>query len=154
MPYIDNADRLYTTRSIDKFIQSLPGFINLPTERLTSELVKVVRDFALGRDNRALIAHYHGIGFQLQSYGELNFFLTKVLFRFVMNKCNFTMSYTFIALFTGIIEQIKKQVGDTTAEVAGTLENVKQEFYARAARKYEDGKIRQNGDIPEYALLG
>jgi len=142
------------TRSIDEFIRSLPSFLNLTTELLTSELVKVVRDFATGQSNHALSQHYPGIGFKLKSYGELNFFLTKVLFRYVLNRCDFQMSYTFIALFTGIVEQIKKQVGDTTAEVSGTLENVKQEFYARAARKYEDGKIRQNGDIPEYALLG
>ena len=41
-------------------------------------------------------------------------------------------SYGRIALFTGV------------------LENVKQEFYRRAAAPYEDGAIERNGDIPEY----
>lgn len=34
--------------------------------------------------------------------------------------------------------------------ITGVLENVKQEFYRRAASKYEDAKIISNGDIPEY----
>ena len=36
------------------------------------------------------------------------------------------------------------------AMITGVLENVKQEFYRRAATPYEDLKIKQNGDIKEY----
>jgi len=36
------------------------------------------------------------------------------------------------------------------AIITGVLENIKQEFYRRAAAPYEDKKIIQNGDIKEY----
>lgn len=36
------------------------------------------------------------------------------------------------------------------AMATGVLENVKQELYRRMAAPYEDMKIRENGDIPEY----
>lgn len=39
------------------------------------------------------------------------------------------------------------------AIITGVLENIKQEFYRRAASSLEDQKIRQNGDIPEYRKL-
>lgn len=32
----------------------------------------------------------------------------------------------------------------------GMLECVKQEFYRRLVMKYEDGKMVENGDVPEY----
>jgi aromatic ring-opening dioxygenase LigB subunit len=36
------------------------------------------------------------------------------------------------------------------AMVTGVLENIKQEFYRRIAANYEDKKILENGDIKEY----
>ena len=36
------------------------------------------------------------------------------------------------------------------AMATGVLENVKQELYRRMAGPYEDKKIVENGDIPEY----
>jgi hypothetical protein len=36
------------------------------------------------------------------------------------------------------------------AIATGVLENIKQEFYRRVAEKYEDKKIKINGDIQEY----
>jgi hypothetical protein len=36
------------------------------------------------------------------------------------------------------------------AMITGVLENVKQEFYRRAASQYEDKKILTNGDIKVY----
>lgn len=38
------------------------------------------------------------------------------------------------------------------AMATGVLENIKQEFYERVARKYEDQKIVENGDIYEYKV--
>lgn len=35
--------------------------------------------------------------------------------------------------------------------IRGTLQDVGDEFYWRKMRSYEDGKIAQNGDVPEYA---
>lgn len=39
------------------------------------------------------------------------------------------------------------------AMITGVLENVKQEFYRRAASPYEDTKKAQNGDIREYKYM-
>jgi len=36
------------------------------------------------------------------------------------------------------------------AMATGVLENIKQELYRRMASPYEDGKIKENGDIKEY----
>jgi hypothetical protein len=39
------------------------------------------------------------------------------------------------------------------AMATGVLENIKQEFYRRIAELYEDKKILENGDIKEYKKL-
>jgi hypothetical protein len=39
------------------------------------------------------------------------------------------------------------------AMATGVLENIKQEFYRRVASPYEDKKINENGDIREYKKL-
>lgn len=53
--------------------------------------------------------------------------------------------------FTRIIMTLMKDVRyDKIAMATGVLENIKQELYRRLASKYEDTKIVQNGDIPEY----
>ena len=36
------------------------------------------------------------------------------------------------------------------AMITGVLENIKQEFYRRLATPYENTKVIENGDIPEY----
>jgi len=63
----------------------------------------------------------------LEIIGDINYSFSRVA-SLVMGK----VSYSKIALITGV------------------LENIKQEFYERIARKYEDKKINENGDIPEY----
>ena len=60
--------------------------------------------------------------------GDLNYCFSRILSN-VMGK----VSYSKIAIATGV------------------LENVKQEFYRRIAENYEDDKIKINGDIKEYA---
>jgi len=53
--------------------------------------------------------------------------------------------------FTRILAKSMGQVSySKIAMVTGVLENVKQEFYRRIASGYEDKKIVQNGDIKEY----
>ena len=59
--------------------------------------------------------------------GEINYSFTRIL-----TKSMGEVSYSKIAMVTGV------------------LENVKQEFYRRIASRYEDKKIVQNGDIKEY----
>tara|TARA_S200002703_G_scaffold49402_1_gene42848 strand:+ start:716 stop:1012 length:297 start_codon:yes stop_codon:yes gene_type:complete len=59
--------------------------------------------------------------------GEINYTFTRIL-----AKSMGEVSYSKIAMTTGV------------------LENIKQEFYRRIAASYEDKKIVENGDIKEY----
>lgn len=59
--------------------------------------------------------------------GDINYCFTRILCQLLGD-----VSYSKIALATGV------------------LENVKQEFYRRLASPYEDSKMTNNGDIPEY----
>ena len=59
--------------------------------------------------------------------GDINYCFSRIIVR-VMGD----ISYSKIAMITGV------------------LENIKQEFYRRAASPYEDKKLAENGDIPEY----
>ena len=53
--------------------------------------------------------------------------------------------------FTRVLTQVMGDVRyNKIAMATGVLENIKQEFYRRLASKYEDQKIVQHGDIPEY----
>jgi hypothetical protein len=66
----------------------------------------------------------------LDSAGVVNYCITRIV-----NKMMGEISYPKIAVMTGV------------------LENIKQEFYRRAAAPYEDRKINQNGDIKEYKKI-
>jgi hypothetical protein len=46
-----------------------------------------------------------------------------------------------------ILELIPERRYWAIAMITGVLENVKQEFYARYARPYEDEQIAKNGDV-------
>lgn len=60
-----------------------------------------------------------------------------------------SLNYTFTRIVTKVI---KKPSYSKIAITTGVLENIKQEFYRRLASNYEDQKIRENGDIPEYLV--
>ena len=64
-----------------------------------------------------------------QFLGAINYCFSRVLMRVMRS-----VSYSKIAMATGV------------------LENIKQEFYSRIARSYEDQKIVENGDIYEYKV--
>ena len=57
------------------------------------------------------------------------------------------INYTFSRILGGLMGTLSY---NKIAMITGVLENIKQEFYRRVAQPYEDLKIRQNGDIPEY----
>lgn len=59
--------------------------------------------------------------------GDINYCFSRVLGQLMGN-----VSYSKIAIITGV------------------LENIKQEFYRRIASSYEDKKMAENGDIKEY----
>lgn len=60
------------------------------------------------------------------------------------------VNYVFSRILGGIMGDVSYS---KIALVTGVLENIKQEYYRRVAEKYEDLKIRQNGDIPEYKRI-
>jgi hypothetical protein len=57
------------------------------------------------------------------------------------------LNYTITRMCAGIIGEINYP---KIAILTGVLENIKQEFYRRAASPYEDKKIIENGDVKEY----
>lgn len=60
------------------------------------------------------------------------------------------INYTFSRILGGTMGEISYP---KIAIITGVLENIKQEFYRRAAAPYENLKINQNGDIKEYKTL-
>lgn len=57
-------------------------------------------------------------------------------------------------VFSRILGQLSKPISySKIALITGVLENIKQEHYRRVASKYEDQKIVAHGDIPEYKKL-
>jgi len=53
--------------------------------------------------------------------------------------------------FSRVVSNVMGDVSYTkVAMITGVLDNIKQEFYRRVAEDYEDLKIKENGDIPEY----
>lgn len=66
----------------------------------------------------------------LEIVGDINYCISRLISRIMGD-----ISYSKIAMATGV------------------LENIKQEFYRRAASTYEDKKILENGDIQEYKKL-
>lgn len=57
------------------------------------------------------------------------------------------INYCFSRVLGGLVDDISYP---KIAMITGVLENIKQEFYRRAASPYEDKKILENGDIKEY----
>jgi hypothetical protein len=62
----------------------------------------------------------------IETPGELNYFITTVCLSYLADKMT---SY------------------QTICEITGVLENVKLEFYRRVVVKYEEEKIKTNGDV-------
>ncbi len=60
------------------------------------------------------------------------------------------INYTFSRVLSGSMGKVSYS---KIAMITGVLENIKQEFYRRIAEPYEDQKIVQNGDIREYKKL-
>lgn len=63
---------------------------------------------------------------RVDNAGELSYLLTKIIFTYFKTK-------------GGRYAQIN--------DVVGALEGAKLEFYRRVAAPYEDGKIKENGDV-------
>lgn len=56
--------------------------------------------------------------------------------------------------FSRVLSTVMHDVSYSKIAMAtGVLENIKQEFYRRVAEEYEDKKILENGDIKEYKRL-
>jgi hypothetical protein len=60
------------------------------------------------------------------------------------------INYTFSRILGSLMGDISYS---KIAIITGVLENIKQEFYRRIASPYEDTKIKENGDIKEYKRI-
>lgn len=60
------------------------------------------------------------------------------------------INYCFSRILGGLMGQVSYS---KIAIITGVLENIKQEYYRRVAESYEDKKILENGDIKEYRKL-
>jgi hypothetical protein len=60
------------------------------------------------------------------------------------------INYVFSRVLSGTMGDVSYS---KIAMITGVLENIKQEFYRRVAEPYEDKKISENGDIKEYKRL-
>lgn len=60
------------------------------------------------------------------------------------------INYCFSRILSGSMGKISYS---KIAMITGVLENIKQEFYRRIAEPYENKKIIENGDIKEYKCL-
>lgn len=60
------------------------------------------------------------------------------------------INYCFSRIIMGVMKAVSYK---NIAMATGVLENIKQELYRRSASVYEDKKILENGDIPEYSKL-
>jgi len=60
------------------------------------------------------------------------------------------INYTFSRVLAGTMGKVSYS---KIAMITGVLENIKQEFYRRVAEPYENKKIIENGDIREYKKL-
>lgn len=81
-------------------------------------------------DRKRLDQHILHLSDAIRTAGDLNYAITRLAARF--------------------IPAINVRYEDIN-RVAGVLQEVAAEFYARVARPYEDLKRKQNGDLPEYA---
>lgn len=71
------------------------------------------------------------LSLRVVTVGQLNYVLSRLVARFLLN--------------------LRPVHYFDVNSVAGVLQKVAAEFDARVTRPYEDFKIQQNGDIPEYA---
>ncbi len=60
------------------------------------------------------------------------------------------INYCFSRVVMGVMKTVSYK---NIAMATGVLENIKQELYRRVASVYEDKKILENKDIPEYFRL-
>ena len=68
--------------------------------------------------------------YQLGS-GDLNYIISKLILKYFLTQPRY----------------------QTICNIDGVLSNASREFYARVARPYEDSKIRENGDLPEFTQI-
>lgn len=105
MPYIKESNRANLDICIDTMVQCLKGSVVSSADNLSNEEI-------------------------LSICGDINYCFSRILGG-IMGQ----VSYSKIAIITGV------------------LENIKQEYYRRVAESYEDKKILENGDIKEYRKL-
>jgi len=97
----------------------------------------------------------------LHTVGDLNYAVTRITLQFVLAQ---KLSYATLAIAVGTLqyvlgiaqEKVKEYsftLQDQWTPVIGTLRLVISEIEQRLVRPYEDIKIAENGDVPEYEAL-
>ncbi len=81
-------------------------------------------------NREAIDPHIQPLTEQIANVGDLNYAITRVFMRFLLAK---GVNY------------------ENINAVSGVLQKALVEFDARVARPYEDLKLKQNGDVPEYS---
>jgi hypothetical protein len=73
--------------------------------------------------------HIERLSSAITNVGDLNYCITRLIMKFLLSK---GLKY------------------ENINAVSGVLQKIQQEFDDRVARPYENLKIKQNGDVPEY----
>ena len=119
MPYISEDRRAMLDDSIHNMIMTIKSSLDQPVFGHTLPESGDIKDYyKLSNED------------VLSLLGDINYVFSRVLSNLLGD-----ISYSKIAMATGV------------------LENIKQEFYRRVAEPYEKQKIIQNGDIKEYKRL-
>ncbi len=87
----------------------------------------------IGPNRETIDPHIQPLAEQIRTPGDLNYAITRLFMRFL--------------LANGIDY-------DNINAVAGVLQKALAEFDERVTRPYEELKLKQNGDIPEYSEAG
>jgi hypothetical protein len=90
---------------------------------------------------------------QFKVYTEILFFVNSTIPPFIPapKGTGFSGGNIINYCFSRVLYQVMGNVSYSKIAMAtGVLENIKQEFYRRVAETYEDKKIAENGDIKEY----
>lgn len=84
-------------------------------------------------DRQVIDPHVEALAENIADEGHLNYVITRLIGKYLIDR---GLHYSSIN------------------EVAGVLQKVAAEFDERVTRPYEDLKIGENGDVPEYIQIG
>ncbi len=84
----------------------------------------------------------------IRTTGELNYVVTRLVLQYILGQ---GLSYATLATAVGVVEYVME--GSRDLSTTGTLRLVVLEIQRRIVGAYEDVKIAENGDVPEFKAL-